>query len=249
MKNIIMVAVLFLCCAVKAENMPSFPFIVVNGSAETKVKPDEAKVSFSITEFNADPKKAELVVLQRGQEILALAKSLGISKEQVTSSAYDKSTTRKKDENYNLLEILGYEISQNFTVEIHNIESYTHFADQLIAMKNVASIRPEFGVSNRNEIKNQLIQQATNNAKQKALNLAAGMGVKLGAVFAVSQDFNFSGVNATFAYSRGDVSLYPPDFVPPPSEYAPATQDHISIMFVPTFLEISTSVSAIYKIK
>jgi uncharacterized protein YggE len=230
--------------------MPSFPFIVVNGSAETKVKPDEAKVSFSITEFNADPKKAELVVLQRGQEILALAKSLGIPKEQVTSSSYNKSTTRKKDDNYNSLEILGYEISQNFTVEINNIESYTRFADQLIAMKNVDSIRPGFDVSSRDEIKNQLIQQATNNAKKKALNLAAGMGVKLGVVFAVSQDFDFSGVNAIFAYSRGDVGMSPPDFVPPPSfDYAPATQDPVAIMFVPNFIEIRTSVSAIYRIK
>jgi uncharacterized protein YggE len=85
-----------LCCAAKAENLPNFPFIVVKGSAETKVEPDEAKVSFSITEFNSDPKKAELTVLQRAQEILVLAKNFGISKEHVTSSAYNKSTTRKK---------------------------------------------------------------------------------------------------------------------------------------------------------
>jgi uncharacterized protein YggE len=96
MKNIMMMFFLFLCCAAKAENLPNFPFIVVKGSAETKVEPDEAKVSFSITEFNSDPKKAELTVLQRAQEILVLAKNFGISKEHVTSSAYNKSTTRKK---------------------------------------------------------------------------------------------------------------------------------------------------------
>jgi len=239
-----------MCCAVKAENIPNFPFIVVKGAAETKVKPDEAKVSFSVIEFSADPKKAEFVVLQRGQEILALAKSLGIPKEQVTSSAYNKSTTRKRDEHYNFLEILGYEISQNFTVNINNIESYTSFTDQLIAMKNVDSIRPEFDISNRDEIKNQLIQEATNNAKQKALNLAAGMGVKLGSVFAVSQDFDFSGVNAIFAYSRNDGGSPPPDFVPPPSlDFVPDSQGSTAVMFVPKFIEISTSVSAIYKIK
>jgi hypothetical protein len=117
-------------------------------------------------------------------------------------------------------------------------------------MKNVGGIRPEFSYSKRDEIKSQLIQQATNNAKQKALNLATGMSVKLGAVYAVSQDFDFSGVDAIFTYSRGGEGMRSADFVSPPSfDFAPDSQGSTAMMFVPRFLEIRTSVSAIYRIQ
>jgi uncharacterized protein YggE len=230
-------------CAM-AENIPDFPFLVAQGNAEIHVKPDVAKIAFSITEFNKDSKVAVETVAKRAQAIVDFAKKLGIEQESINSAEYNKSTKRKQDEHYENLEILGYEVYQYFTIDIKNISLYSPLVDQLISTQNISDIRTVFSVSNKSEIERDLVKQATVNAKQKASDLAEGMGVKLGQVFAVSQDRHFASVEAVFG-------IYPidgaPAFMPPPEL---KLADSVSAsMFVPKSIEFSKSVSVIFKLK
>lgn len=229
--------------------IPEFPFILVSGNAKVKVKPDRVKVSFRITEFNKDADKATAQVSQRGRSIVELADKLGIPASQVTSSSYNKSTTRKRDDNYNNLDILGYEIRQDFQVQIENINVYSSFADKLLTFSHVEDISSDFYVSNREEVETNLVKAAIKDAKQKAAVLMDGMGLKVGAVYAVTQDSNLGAFQAVFgAPEYASVANAPPDFVPPPSLDFVRDGPNAN-MFVPKTIEFSKNVSVVYKIK
>ena len=140
MKKLFVVLILCIANFACASEMLNFPYLIASGSAEIKVQPDSAKISFSVTEFNKDAKEASLKVFKQGQAVLAIAEQLGIPKELVTSSEYSKSTKRKRDNNYNDLDILGYDVSQDYTIVINKIVQYSLLADQLLKLGNIEKL-------------------------------------------------------------------------------------------------------------
>lgn len=227
--------------------VPDFPFILVTGDAEIKIKPDLAKIAFQITEFNKDADKASAQVFQRGKSIVELASKLGITPSQITSSSYNKSTVRKRDDHFNDLDITGYEIRQNFTVEITNITIYSTFVDQLLSASHVESIANDFDVSNRDAIEAELLKAAIKNAQKKATAMMDGLGLKVGSVYAVTQDSNLGAFQAVFGvHEIFSSATPPPDFVPP------RTLDFVpdgSNMFIPKTILLRKNISIVYKIK
>ena len=244
MKKILLtLSILLLFCAPSfASNIPDFPFVLAKGEAEVKVRPDQAKVSFEIIEFNKDSKEALAAVSKRGQEIIALAAKYKISPEYITSTAYTKNTKRAEGPKYQEVDIIGYEITQEFTIEIKDTAKYTALVDQIAALANVRSINASFDVSNRKEIVARLVKEAATNAKQKAADLAEGLGVKLDSVFAVTQDSDFSSV-IIFGMENGGENFKAR------SANFMAAGDNANNMFVPKYIEINKSVSVVYKIK
>ncbi|HWV15678.1 MAG TPA: SIMPL domain-containing protein [Cellvibrio sp.] len=242
MKQLLLILFLLsFSCGSLASNIPDFPFVLVKGEAEIKVKPDRAKVSFELIEFNKDSKEVVDAISKRGQEIIALAAKYKIGSGDITSSAYTKNTKRAEGPKYQELEILGYEVSQEFTIEINNIADYPALVDQIAALANVRGINPSFDISNKKEIIARLVKEATGDARQKASDLADGLGVKLDSVFAVTQDSDFAAVTAVFG---------PQDSVNfKARSVAFAAGGGGSNMFVPKYIELNKSVSLVYKIK
>lgn len=75
------------------------------------------------------------------------------------------------------------------------------------------------------------------------------MGLKVGAVYAVTQDSNLGEFQAVFgAPEYASVANAPPDFVPPPSLDVLHDGPNAN-MFVPKTIEFSKNVSVVYKIK
>lgn len=248
-KFIVVVGIFFsFNCMSQTSSGLNFPFILANGEAEIKVKPDIVTINFSVIDFNKDPNAAMQTVAKRSEMIVALAKSIGIGEDQITSAEYSKETKRKRDNNYENLDILGYEVSQSFAVSINDISLYTSFADKLIASHNIQGMRSEFKVSNEVELNRGLVKQATANAKKNAVDLADGMGVKLGSIYAVSQNHHFASLESIFGIYRGGVTNNAPDFVPPPSlDFVPDSAS--ASMFIPKTITLTESISAVYKIK
>lgn len=234
-------AVAALSFTVHADDPPNFPFILANGEASIDVRPDRAKITFNIVEFDKDPKLAAAAVSQRGGEIIKAAAEYGVGKDQVTSTAIQKEVRRARDQNYAALEIQGYEVSQNFTIELKDASKYPALADKLLTLKNIANLNSEFDVSNRDEITSKLVKTACENAKRKASDLAAGLDVKLGQPFAVTQDSDFSSLTAAF-WAPGERGL---------AAFAKSEMragDASSNMFVPRTINISKQVNVVYKI-
>ncbi len=228
-----------------ASALPDFPFIGVQGEAEIEVQPDVANIGFRLVEFSEDSDKALDAIRQRSAQVIEIARSLEIPNDAVISLGIDNEIERQinREKGYNKTNILGYEVSQSFSIKVENLTNYPKLVDKLVSIGNVGRITPRFDVSNRKEIERSLVAEAGKDAKQKAEDLASAMGVKIKSVFAITQDASFEHFFAKFGLQ----------------EQAPMGDLRASIaydraggsmnMMIPKAIEIKKKISVVYKIK
>lgn len=227
-----------------ASSLPEFPFIGVEGKAESEVAPDIANVRFVLIEFSEKQNEALNVIKQRSSQIIEIAREFNISDDSIVSTGIESQIKRhvNRDGGYNQTKILGYELSQSFSIKIQDVSKYSAFVDKLISVGNVGRISPSFDVSNRKEILRALVAKAGKDAKQKADDLANAMGVKIKSVFAINQDESFQHFFARFGLQEQGLSGS--------TFRADRVSDHGSInMMVPKSIKIEKKISVVYKIK
>jgi len=239
-KYLLFTILLFSALNASAAGLPEFPFIIVSGKAEIKVPPDEVKVNFVIIEFSASAEEALSIVVNRGAAVLKLAEKYAIPLDQIISQSIDKTVKRSRGENYEPLKILGYEVSQNFSITIKDISNYSKFSDELIGMQNIANVISSFNISNREEVLRELVGKASSDALRRANDLAKGLRAAVGPVFAISED--------------QDIGLQLAKFGVNVENYISHSGDAFSSrtgfnFFIPKTIDIAKSVNVIFKLE
>ena len=222
-----------------ASLLPEFPFVFAQGRAEAEHAPDKAVVRFRVKAFDATPSNALAVVRARSKDLVAFFAKHKIQKENIEAYEIDKDVVRDR-ENREELKILGYEVTQRFSVTLLALETYEPIAKKLMAMENVESIRTEFDRTDRKQIETELALKASADAREQAENLAKGFGKELGDVFAISQQ-GFSIVS--------DVFVLPGDHVGDNIMYSMAGPDDDDFLFVPSTITFEGNVMALFKLK
>lgn len=222
-----------------ASPIPDFPFVTVTGQSTKQVAPDSATLSFSITTFDQSAEVANAQLSQASAKVLALLKANGVSDEQVTAYELEKSEKRKRDDNYNELEILGYDLNRRFEVRLSSLKQYPALLSQLYAADYVHNLNSAFDTSQRDAVETALISAAAAQARKKAEQMAEGLGVKIHSVFAFNDEGSFNSFFATFGVTDStSVNL----------EVSASRSGSAQQVLVPQFIEISKTVNVIYKI-
>ncbi len=229
-----------LCCL--ASPLPDFPFVAVTGQSSKQVAPDSVTVTFSITTFHQTAEVANAQLSQASTKVLAVLKANGVSDEQVTAYELEKSEKRKRDDNYNELEILGYDLNRRFEVRLSSLKQYPTLLAQLYAAEYVHNLNSVFDTSERDVVETALISAAAAQARKKAEQMAEGLGVKIHSVFAFNDSGSFSSFFATFGLDI-DTGVSVRRRVPSNMSDAEAQQ-----VLIPQTIEISKTVNVIYKI-
>lgn len=242
MKIVLAIALMLssLCCL--ASPLPDFPFVAVTGQSSKQVAPDSVTVTFSITTFHQTAEVANAQLSQASTKVLAVLKANGVSDEQVTAYELEKSEKRKRDDNYNELEILGYDLNRRFEVRLSSLKQYPALLAQLYAAEYVHNLNSVFDTSERDVVETALISAAAAQARKKAEQMAEGLGVKIHSVFAFNDSGSFSSFFATFGLDI-DTGVSVRRRVPSNMSDAEAQQ-----VLIPQTIEISKTVNVIYKI-
>jgi uncharacterized protein YggE len=226
-----------------ASTMPDFPFVTVTGKSVIKVEPDMATLEFYVVTFNKEATLAKSLLNKTSNDVVIILKSNGILETEIKSFEINKQAMRASDDEYNDLAILGYEFIQKFKVTINDLKIYSKLTNELMDINNVEDIESYFDFSKKDEIEVELIKEASKKAKQKAENMALGLGVKIDSVFAFNDSGSFSSFFATFGfrseYRGASIALLAPGSSNPNS----------SNIFIPHYIEISKSINVVYKIK
>lgn len=196
-----LLTLLFLSATSAAQSMPSFPFITVTGEAEVKVAPDTVTLNFQVMEFNKSAELAMDTVAKRGAEVVELAKKNGLTREQIESYAIDKQVRRNRDSSSGNMDIIGYEVTQRFTLDIDGLDTYEAMMNQLMRMDNTSGLNASFDISNRQEVMTSLVARAGADARARANNLAAALGTQVKSVYAITEDAGFDHFMARFGVS------------------------------------------------
>ncbi len=226
-----------------ASPLPDFPFVTVTGTSSAKVQPNVAKISFNLTTFDAESEVASNHLQDVTTSVLEVFEHYKIASDDIVAYEITKNIRRERDKNYNSLAILGYDFSRNFTVTIKSLNDYPKIVNALRKIDNLHNLNTEFDATNRSEVEVTLIAQAAENAKNKAQQMASGLGVELGEVFAFNDTGSFNSFFATFGLenSPGHATLSAP------MEYR-GKGGNESDIFIPQSIEVSKTINVVYRI-
>jgi uncharacterized protein YggE len=186
--------------------LPDFPFIFAEGEAETNVAPDKAIMTFTIKSFDKNSSNAVSIVHARSYTVIKFLEEKGITSEFIVSYELDKEDVRRT-ENYQELEIVGYEVTRNFKITINDLSQYAVIGKTLFETDNVVHIDPTFGRHDQKEIEKQLLTAACSNAKQNAEAMAHGFGQELGDIYCISKR-DFGSLYAEFGFDDSSPVMY-----------------------------------------
>jgi len=186
--------------------LPDFPFIFAEGEAETNVAPDKATISFTIKSFDNNSSNAVSIVLERSSEVIKFLEEKGITSEFIVSYELDKEDVRRT-ENYQELDIVGYEVTRRFEITVNDLSQYSTIGKALFETDNVVNIDPTFERHDQKEIEKQLLATACSNAKQNAESMARGFGKELGDIYCISKR-DFGSLYAEFGFDDSSPVMY-----------------------------------------
>lgn len=240
MKKIVLIVCLWLVASLAfASSLPEFPFVSSNGYAEEKLPPNMAKVSFWLKSFNEKPENAVDTIRQRSKELLEFCTKHEIKREDIVAYEINKNIVREiKD--YQQLNILGYEVTRQFTINLNGLEKYQPLAKKLLSMENVESLDTKFDRTDREKIESELLTKAAADAKRQAEHLAKGFDAQIDSVFAISkhkfEDIDYFLIGAEYL-ERIDLGS------------GQALPDEKESIFVPSTIIFKNMVGAIFRLK
>lgn len=237
------IAVLLLTCLmstwVSAAALPDFPFVVSDGKAEKKITPDIATIHLTITAFHKDSDQALKTVNLTTTAVTEVLIKHGVSTEQIEATDINKSTARKRDSEYNQLEILGYDISRSMTIKLNNLAKYSEIIGDIIATNNVSGVQAQFDLSTRTELESELTLLAGQNAREKAEQMARALGTKIHSVYAITRGAGFEELFGS--YGPGEKVMM--------MRMAAGGGAYDTIMFPPREITVSQEIKVIFRIK
>lgn len=238
------IAVIVLSCLMSvgtlAADLPSFPFVVANGTAEKKIKPDMATIHLSILAFDKESDQALKTVNDTTTKVTDILTKSGVGKDKIEATDINKTTTRKRDAEFNGLEILGYEVSRSMIIKLDNLSQYSDIMGNIIATNNVSGVRADFDVSNRKAVEAELIAMAGTDAKEKANAMANGLGTKVQSVYAISQVSAFGDFVADFGAGSMKTMAF---------RTAEGAGNYETIMFAPETITVEQTINVMFRIK
>ena len=186
--------------------------IGVQGKATKKVTPDEINISFGGNYTDKDilalQNKAHKAVNKATEEI----KALGIEEKDISTNNYNIAP----EYDYSTNSIKNYRIQIRMQVTIHDLDKNEDLASKVLEKAISAGLNEvyylQYNISNRDEIMEQLKDEAIQNAKENKKHQEEVLGVKLGKLVRTSLDDNiyyydsFEPVQRDVAISEGEES-------------------------------------------
>ena len=170
----------------------SHQIIKVRGYAENIVESDLAvwRIYFGIRSENIQ--KGYPVIEDQKKQVLAFLKEHGVDQGEIHIFSVSISEQNKLDDNGNATnEIDFFQLQQMIEItssDVHKIAKTSTDITQLLKTGvAIQSLSPDYYYSKVNDLKSELLTEATQDARMRAKTLAAGSGVKLGFLKAARQ--------------------------------------------------------------
>jgi uncharacterized protein YggE len=161
-----------------------------------------------------------------------------VDQKDIVAHEIEKDTVREKKE-YQELKILGYEVRRSISVTLRDLERFDHLMKFLLSTDNVVGTSADFDRSDREKISRELLAAASKDAREEAERLAAGFGVQVQSVYAISQR-GFSNIGGEFGLDDDAYYRYLPTFM---------EADGGKLLFVPATISFNGNVAALFKLK
>ena len=161
------------------------------GTAEMTVAPDKAIVYLLIQTRDSSAEIAKNENAQITENVLNALKGIGIKTEDIETENYN--IYPEYDRNSGTQKLIGYVASNNIKISSANFTNVGSIVDASVdAGALVSYINFDLSLAKQNEYKQQVLKNATQDARKKAEAIALGLGKNLGSLVSVSSsDYNY----------------------------------------------------------
>lgn len=217
LKIVTLIAVLIVPLCAAASDLPAYPFVHASRTGATSVMPDVGEMDFEIIANDTDPAAARALVEGRIAQIRALAEGLGVPPGDVEIRDIRKDVKKGGDADG---AAPSYDLRSGVHIKVADLSKWAGLVGPLIDMPNLDGFATSFDTTEREKVETELVTVAMNTARRKAVAMAKGAGMKLGAVTAVTlgdlknlsramglapNDMRYSGSGTRSAYDRKDL--------------------------------------------
>lgn len=155
--------------------------IWVEGTAELRVAPDRARLSFAIEQVEASLAAAEKPVRDRTVALVAALRQLGIAEAAIASSAQQVQPETVWNDKTRRNELVGYRVRRDIHVTLDALDRLGAVLAAATAA-GVSHVQPPVLESSRlAEQRREALAQAAQDAQGRAQSLAHALGTRLGA--------------------------------------------------------------------
>jgi uncharacterized protein YggE len=155
--------------------------LFVTGSASTQIKPDKVTVSLGVETSNTKAKAALASNSELMNKIINALKTAGVKENETSTSSFSITPNRDYSIDKNQGKLIGFTVTNSIQIDSSNIEGVSGWIDIAVSSgaNNVNSIYFSLSEKKLDEIKNQLLKEAIENAKEKADITASALGLKI----------------------------------------------------------------------
>ncbi len=183
LKIMLIVLVMLSCTVAAQEHLRS---VTVSGYATETVVPDQVEWKLKITVRSDDQEDLSINAGAVISQLKSVVSRLGHDVDGITFGKVVISMRYKKEDNRGTDKFSHYELIQPITVIQTDIDSYDKYWEELTAIEGL-QVNQSFVSTAIEETKRQLRVKALQAAKQKAEDLAAVVGSKVGDALSISE--------------------------------------------------------------
>lgn len=212
------VLVLVLPVSVQAqEDAESDRSVRVTGEATVTVEPDEATIRFGVVTRAETPEQARALNAKAAKNAMNAVRELDIAEEKIQLEGLRLQPHRERNPDTRRYEEKGFEVIRRVRVELTELDRLPELVTRVVqrGANRVEDI--DYGLGDRSAVRNEVLGDAAQSAREKARRLATSLDARVGPVREiVEQDFGFDRpqprVEMQFAKAEGDAAPEPDAF-------------------------------------
>lgn len=170
--------------------------IVIKGVGKVSVRPNWIVISLQLESFCKAYDKAMALAQEKLEDLYKSLDTVGFERKEVKTAGFNVRTKRDyvKDKNGNsVLMFLGYDVEHSLKVSFDlDLKRLSETLNAISICKAKPNVDIKFTVKDDSGVKEEVLRNASSNARKKAEILASTSGVKLGKL--ISIDYNWKDI-------------------------------------------------------
>jgi uncharacterized protein YggE len=167
-----------------ASTIPDYPFVHVSGNNFRIELPDIATLDFQVVAADRDPAAARATIDARMAEVRALMQKLSIEPDDLQVREVRQNVRKERAPDGAAV----YELSCDVHIRLRNVANWPALGGGLLGQPNLDSFAADFDLSTMEQVNDEMVAAAIEDARRRAEVIAAASGRRLGQVTAVTTD-------------------------------------------------------------
>jgi len=159
--------------------------ITVTGTAEIRVVPDEATLTFGVDSHDRDLAAAKAQNDGLVRKVLAAARAAGVDEKDIQTSTLTLSANYSEEK---VPRLLGYEVEQTITLKLKNLSKYESLMTELLQAGVNRLEGVQFAVAEPRKYNDEARAGALRAAREKAVAMAAELSQTIGKPVQIAEE-------------------------------------------------------------